>query len=99
MLGGKKLINKLKVVLSPGSPILELGSGTDWAILNKTYNVIGSDNSEEFLKHLANTYPNRQFLELDATTVSTEKVFDGIYSNKVLQPLTYNQVTPSIKKQ
>lgn len=48
---GKQLIEKLGQVLPPNSVLLEIGSGpgTDWKILNKSFNVIGSDNSIEFL--------------------------------------------------
>ena len=51
---GGELIEQLKEVLPPNSMLLEIGSGpgTDWRILNKTYNVIGSDNSTKFLNHL-----------------------------------------------
>ena len=47
---GKMLIEKLKLVLPTNLKVLEIGSGpgSDWAILQKTYKVIGSDNSKEF---------------------------------------------------
>ena len=71
---GKMLIEKLKQVLPPNSVLLEIGSGpgTDWEILNKSYNVTGSDNSTEFLNHLISKNPNGEFLELDAITSKTE---------------------------
>tara|TARA_R110002124_G_scaffold2112_2_gene13976 strand:- start:10244 stop:10480 length:237 start_codon:yes stop_codon:yes gene_type:complete len=51
---GKELIEKLELVLPSQSSLLEIGSGpgTDWEILDKPYKVVGSDNSNEFLKHL-----------------------------------------------
>ena len=44
---GKKLIEKLGKFLPKHTYVLEIGSGpgTDWQILNKTYHVVGSDNS------------------------------------------------------
>jgi len=98
---GKKLIEKLQQVLQPNSKVLEIGSGpgTDWKILNKYYNVIGSDNSTEFLSHLISENPKGEFLELDAVTLVTDKKFDGIYSNKVMHHLTDDELTDSIKRQ
>ncbi len=98
---GKQLIKKLEQVLPLKSIVLEIGSGpgTDWKILNKSYQVIGSDNSTEFLDHLVSKNPNGEFLELDAITLRTDKKFDGIYSNKVMHHLTDNELADSIKRQ
>ena len=51
---GKQLIEKLQKNLVANSFLLEIGSGpgTDWRILNDSYQITGSDNSKEFLKHL-----------------------------------------------
>ena len=98
---GAELIEKLKKFLKPASLLLEIGSGpgTDWNILNKTYDVVGSDNSIEFLKHLKAENPDGQFLELDAISLGTDKMFDGIYSNKVLHHLTDEELSASIRRQ
>ena len=98
---GKQLIEKLEQVLPPISVLLEIGSGpgSDWKILNKSFNVIGSDNSTEFLNHLVSKNPNGEFLELDAITLRTDQKFDGIYSNKVMHHLTDNELADSIKRQ
>jgi len=98
---GNNLIEKLKLVLPSDVQLLELGSGpgTDWNILKKNYQVTGSDNSSEFLKHLIAKNPHGEFLELDAVTLQTEKKFDGIYSNKVLHHLHDQELKTSIKRQ
>lgn len=98
---GKQLIEKLERVLQPHSVLLEIGSGpgTDWEILNKSYRVIGSDNSTEFLSHLISKNPAGEFLELDASTLITDTKFDGVYSNKVMHHLTSNELAGSIKRQ
>lgn len=98
---GKELIEKLNKILPSNSALLEIGSGPgiDWRILNKSYNVIGSDNSNQFLNHLINENPNGEFLDLDAITLNTDKKFDGIYSNKVFQHLKDNELSDSIKRQ
>ncbi|MGB5204634.1 class I SAM-dependent methyltransferase [Eudoraea sp.] len=98
---GSQLIEKLEQVLPVNSVLLEIGSGpgTDWKILNESYNVIGSDNSREFLKHLIAENPNGEFLELDAITLKTNRKFDGIYSNKVMHHLKDNELIDSTKRQ
>lgn len=98
---GKRLIEKLKLVLPMDAMVLEIGSGpgTDWKILKESYTVIGSDNSSEFLNHLRTENPNGEFLELDAITLLTGKKFDGIYSNKVLHHLQDDELIDSIKRQ
>ena len=98
---GSELIDLLKKYLPLNATILEIGSGpgTDWEILNNLYNVTGSDNSPEFLKRLSTKYPNGHFIELDANSLSTDKKFDGIYSNKVLHHLNDDQITASMKNQ
>jgi len=98
---GQEIIDQLKIVLTEGSVLLEIGSGpgSDWEIISKSYDVIGSDNSEEFLNHLTTKFPEGEFLKLDAATLATEKKFDGIYSNKVLHHLTDEQLVDSIERQ
>ena len=98
---GKILIERLKQVLTPNSMLLEIGSGpgTDWKILNKSFNVTGSDNSTEFMNHLISENPNGEFLELDAITLETDEKFDGIYSNKVMHHLKDNELIDSVNRQ
>ncbi|WP_051251764.1 class I SAM-dependent methyltransferase [Psychrilyobacter atlanticus] len=98
---GKKLIDVLKKHLKEKSTILELGMGPgkDLNILKKYYNAIGSDNSQEFLNVYAENNKDTQLLLLDAVTINTEKKFDCIYSNKVLQHLTKNQLNQSAARQ
>lgn len=98
---GSQLITKLKKVLPTKSHLLEIGSGpgSDWKILNEYYNVIGSDNSTEFLNHLKAKNPSGEFLELDAITLKTDELFNGIYSNKVMHHLKYDELIKSTKRQ
>ncbi|MFY0599928.1 MAG: class I SAM-dependent methyltransferase [Cyclobacteriaceae bacterium] len=98
---GGALVEKLKKFLPCDSTLLEIGSGpgTDWNILKDDYEVVGSDNSEEFLKHLVSRNPRGRFLQLDATTLDTDTQFDGVYSNKVLHHLSDDELKASIKRQ
>jgi len=98
---GKDLIKKLNDFLPAGSLLLEIGSGpgTDWEILNVQYNVVGSDNSSEFLSRLQTNNPLGEFLLLDAITLDIDRQFNGIYSNKVLHHLKDNELLDSIKRQ
>ena len=98
---GSELINELRKVLAENSLLLEIGSGpgTDWNLLSKHFKVIGSDFSNEFINHLQNKYRDGEFLELDASTLKTDKKFDGIYSNKVLHHLKDDELTRSVARQ
>lgn len=98
---GKQIIIQLKEFLPAGSDLLEIGSGpgTGWKILSEFYKVLGSDFSQEFLKHLRVSYPGGEFREMDATTLETDRTFDGIYSNKVLHHLEDEALEASIKRQ
>lgn len=98
---GQKLINRLGDFVSNNASFLELGSGpgTDWEILNTSYNVTGSDFSDEFINHLKVSYPKGEFVKLDASILEIEKKFDVIYSNKVLHHLTDEQLSNSFVRQ
>ncbi|OHX64114.1 class I SAM-dependent methyltransferase [Flammeovirga pacifica] len=98
---GQELIDVLKLYLPKGKSVLELGTGpgTDYHILEKDYDVVGSDFSEEFLKRLRKRFAEGKFLNLDASTIETDLLFDGIYSNKVFQHLNDDQIKSSIYRQ
>jgi cyclopropane fatty-acyl-phospholipid synthase-like methyltransferase len=98
---GALLIDRFKTFLSPDSSLLELGSGpgTDWGILNQNFDVTGSDISQEFLRRLKIKYPVGEFIEMDASSLTTDQSFDGIYSNKVLHHLKNTELRSSIKRQ
>ncbi|WP_190808801.1 trans-aconitate 2-methyltransferase [Flagellimonas sp. S3867] len=98
---GVELIQKLNNYLPSNALLLEIGSGpgTDFQLLKKDYRVVGSDYSTQFLNRLINTNINDEFLHLDAITLRTDKKFDGIYSNKVLQHLTDEELRKSITRQ
>lgn len=98
---GGELIEKFKKFLPPKADLLEIGTGpgTDWNILKRDFNVVGSDNSKEFISHLASNNPAGRFLELDAITLNTDETFDGLYSNKVIHHLKDHELTDSIKRQ
>tara|TARA_R110000744_G_scaffold16550_2_gene45542 strand:+ start:339 stop:908 length:570 start_codon:yes stop_codon:yes gene_type:complete len=98
---GGQLIKKLNNFLPPNSLLLEIGSGpgTDFQILKKDYRVVGSDYSTEFLNRLISNNIKDEFLNLDAVTLRTDKKFDGIFSNKVLQHLSDEVLRESILRQ
>ena len=85
---GKELIDQLNIYLEPNSSVLEIGSGpgTDWNQLNKMHSVIGSDNSEEFLRLLHAKFPNREFLLLDAVTLDTNNTRWNLLQQSAASP-------------
>ncbi len=98
---GLELIQHLKTFLPKQSSLLELGTGpgTDWNIFKNHYEVVGSDNSNEFLNHLRAKNPDGRFIEIDASSLKTSLQFDGIYSNKVLHHLNDDELSESIERQ
>ena len=98
---GRKLIEKFRKFIPAQSSMLELGSGpgSDFDILKDDYELTGSDMSSEFLLHLRRRFSNGEFLELDAATLQTDRMFDTIYSNKVLHHLTDTDLKNTIQKQ
>ena len=99
--GGDKLINILKKHLPKSSTLLEIGMGPgrDFDILKKTYVATGSDCSRAFLNKYKKKHKKADLLKLDAITLLTDKKFDGIYTNKVLQHLTKTELKKSFKRQ
>ncbi|MTI70154.1 MAG: methyltransferase domain-containing protein [Firmicutes bacterium] len=100
-MGAKELVNILKRQIKEGSTVLELGMGpgNDLNLLKNYYNVIGSDNSQAFLDAYKENNRNTELLLLDAVTINTDKKFDCIYSNKVLQHLTKKELSQSVVRQ
>jgi len=98
---GKLIIAKLRKYLPPGAHLLEIGSGpgTDWELLQEQYKVLGSDQSQEFLNHLQTRFPEGEFLKLDAESLLTDRLFDGIYTNRVLHHLEDDALQNSILRQ
>ena len=98
---GIELIEKFKPYLQSNATILEIGTGpgTDWNILNKDFEVVGTDNSKVFLNHLISENPDGRFQELDAVSLNINEKFEGIYSNKVLHHLNDSELFDSIKRQ
>ena len=87
--------------LHENSTLLELGCGpgNDIIHLQKRYEVTGSDLSDEFLRRGKKRFSEVSFLKLDAVSIKTDKVFDCIFSNKVLHHLTLEDLKKSLKRQ
>ena len=98
---GAELIKILQKYLPEKSKVLELGMGPgkDLDILSKTFTVTGSDNSQVFLDKYKKENLGSDLLKLDAVTLSTDRMFDCIYSNKVLHHLTREDLKKSIQRQ
>lgn len=98
---GQELIDVLTQRLPAGARVLELGMspGVDLNFLKKHYEATGSDYSQFFLDRYRETYPNSDLIQLDAVELDTERIFDCIYSNKVLHHLTDDQLTRSLRRQ
>ena len=98
---GEELVYKLEKHLKPGSTVLELGMGPgkDFDLLKKKYTATGSDSSQVFLDLYRETHPTEDIIKLDAVTLTTDRQFDCIYSNKVLHHLTKTELAKSFHRQ
>ena len=98
---GRALIERLHGYLAPGSAVLEIGMGPgkDLDILRRTYAAVGSDSSTVFVDRYRARVPEADVRVLDAVTLDTDGPFDAIYSNKVLQHLTPDDVRRSLTRQ
>lgn len=98
---GTELYHILENNLKKGSSLLELGCGpgNDLAYLKDKYAVTGSDYSDEFLHRCGERFSDLPFLKLDAVSIKTDKVFDCVFSNKVLHHLTQEDLAKSFRRQ
>lgn len=98
---GAELIRHLEEYLNPGASVLELGMGPgkDLDILNQTFQGTGSDASKVFIDIYREKNPGADLLLLNAVSLETDRSFDAIYSNKVLQHLTKAELTRSFQEQ
>jgi trans-aconitate methyltransferase len=98
---GRELVDALRKHLPDNATVLELGMGPgkDLEILSKFYRATGSDSSHLFVERYRKTHPEADLMVLDAVTMDTDKRFDAIYSNKVLQHLTKVQLETSLRSQ
>lgn len=52
-----------------------------------------------FLDRYRDVYPDSDLIQLDAVTLATERIFNCVYSNKVLHHLTDEQLKKSLRRQ
>jgi len=98
---GADLIEWLITYLPENSSVLELGMGPgkDLDILLKTYRATGSDFSQLFVDLYLKQHPESDVFQVDAVTMDTQRRFDAIYSNKVLQHLSIDACRQSLAAQ
>ncbi len=98
---GASLIERLKEYLKEGSTLLELGlgPGKDLLLLKEHYKVTGSDNSQIFLDRFRDKHPEADLLLLDAVKIETDRIFQAIYSNKVMHHLNLQLMKASFSRQ
>jgi len=98
---GRELIEKLSDYLPERSTVLELGMGpgNDLDLLSKKYEVTGSDNSNLFIERYRRINLEADLMLLDAVTLETDRRFDCIFSNKVLQHLQREDLERSVPRE
>lgn len=95
------LKNIIEDYINPGVSMLEIGMGpgNDFSWLNELYEITGSDYSDEFLKRAILRFPENEFVKLDAISILTNRLYDSIFSNKVYQHFTIEELNISLKRQ
>lgn len=98
---GRELVNVLKAHVPKGAKVLEIGMGpgVDLGLLDTHYEVTGSDNSQFFLDRYRASHRGADLIYLDAVKLDTDRIFDCIYSNKVLHHLTGENLAKSLRRQ
>jgi cyclopropane fatty-acyl-phospholipid synthase-like methyltransferase len=98
---GSELYKVLDTYLKNDDTILELGCGpgNDIIHLQNKYIVTGSDLSDEFLLRCKKRFPDLSFQKLDAVSINADKVYDCVFSNKVLHHLTFEELENSFNQQ
>lgn len=98
---GAELIKWFSKFIPDNASVLELGMGPgkDLDILLRRYRATGSDFSKNFLDHYLVIHPDADVIHLDAITMNTARKFDAIYSNKVLQHLSMEETSESLRAQ
>jgi len=98
---GRELMPILRQHLPDGAHVLELGMGPgkDLALLAEHFKVTGSDRSEVFVNRYLAEHPEADVLVMDASKIDIDRMFDGIYSNKVLMHLPHEAFKQSLAQQ
>lgn len=99
---GRALVEYLTTQIPAGASVLELGMGPgkDLDMLReRDLTVTGSDASAVFVDRYLQRHPQVDVIRLDAVTMQIDRTFDAIYSNKVLQHLTREQMRRSLARQ
>ncbi|MEM9452969.1 MAG: class I SAM-dependent methyltransferase [Myxococcota bacterium] len=99
---GRALVDYLATQVPASAHVLELGMGPgkDLDMMRERgWTITGSDASAVFVDRYLGRHPGADVLALDAVTIKTDRTFDVIYSNKVLQHLTREQMRHSLARQ
>lgn len=96
-----KIIDVLLKYLSKHKKVLELESkaGVHLEALDAYYEITGSDKDELFVRRLKDTYYDLRILRLEPINIDTHKDFDAIYSNKILQFYSKEDIKASFESQ
>ncbi|WP_297520157.1 class I SAM-dependent methyltransferase [uncultured Clostridium sp.] len=91
----------LRSYLKKGASVLNIGlnNGKDFDILKQTYEVVGVDNSEIFIDIYKENNKQAQIYKVDDIKLDINKKFDCIFSNKLINQFTLEELKESLKNQ
>jgi len=98
---GRELIEILRSDVPSGSSVFDfgMGPGKDLALLQPYFQATGSDRSAVFVDRVRALESSADALVLDAVDMDTERRFDAIYSNKVMQHSSRQDAARSLAAQ
>ncbi|MGL1901055.1 MAG: class I SAM-dependent methyltransferase [Fibrobacterales bacterium] len=98
---GTEIIEALCHHIPETAQVLELGMGpgVDFKILSQYNPTTGSDNSKAFIERYQQIDPYADLIVLDAVAMNTSRIFDALYSNKVLHHLKQHELMKSFDNQ
>lgn len=95
------LVARLTPLLVAGASVLEIGIGPgyDLLLLAERYRVVGTDRSPIFVRRFGEQHPDIDVRVADAASLDIAERFDAVYSNKVLQHLSDEELRASLAVQ
>ncbi|MGL4759881.1 MAG: methyltransferase domain-containing protein [Sarcina sp.] len=91
----------LRSYLKKGASVLNIGlnNGKDFEVLKQTYDTVAIDGSEFFIDIYKENNKGSEVYQLNDIKLDISKKFDCIFSNKLINHFTVDELTESLKNQ
>ncbi|MGL4450920.1 MAG: class I SAM-dependent methyltransferase [Sarcina sp.] len=91
----------LRSYMKKGASVLNIGlnDGKDFEVLKQTYDVVAIDSSQFFIDIYKENNSGAEVYKVDDVKLDIDRKFDCIFSNKLINHLTLEELKESLKKQ